>query len=928
MMPIIGLLVGAAVGLWLGHNFDALLGGAFVGLIAGLLINAAKKRSTKPAATGIDLNASRFAVLEERIARVEAALERAGLMPQAPTVAPQAVTGIPPAKPATDIPMEPAPTPPAMTDAASTTPTSAASAVPPVPAYGARTAGQPNRIWAWITGGNTLARVGIIVLFIGVGFLLKYAAEHVTVPIELRVAGVALGGVALLVLGWRLRDRRTAYAMILQGGGVGVLYLTVFSALKLYALLPPGAAFVLLFVIAALSSWLAVRQDAIALAAVGVIGGFFAPILTSSGSGNHVVLFSYYALLNAGIFFVAWFKAWRLLNLLGFACTFIIGTLWGVTRYRPAEFATTEPFLILFFLFYVGIAVLYAVKRSVEVKHYVDGTIVFGTPLVAAGLQQALVRQYEFGMATSAVAASALYLVLARFLWGRRREDLRLLVESFLALGVVFATLAVPLAFDARWTSATWALEGAAIVWVGARQDRLAARVFGLLLQIAAGLAFGIGSMELIGHTTSNARPVLNSEFVGAALIAAAGLISAWIIDTNAERLRRWESAIAPVVFGWGAIWWLIAGGREIDRFVRAGVQLSFVVAFLSVTGLAFAFAARTLHWGLARVAARLLLPLLLLCALGGIAHAASAGGHLFANAGIFAWAFAVLASFELLRMFDRDAAAAGNSWATKAGHAGLVVLVTLLAAHEIAWLAREFVGSGNVWSVVPWGLMPALALILICKWSLRESWPFATHRRAYLVVAASVLVAWALLFSLIVNLGHDGNPAPLPFVPLINPVDLTLGLIAASLALWMQRLTQEGIDIRAWLPRELLYAVPAALIFIWANAIVLRTIHYWYGVPWAFDAMWHSTFVQAALSLLWAIIALAVMVFANRRAARGGWIAGATLLAIVVIKLFVVDLSRIGGIERIVSFIGVGVLLLLIGYLAPVPPRRKEEMS
>src|SRR5213076_1042397 len=126
--------------------------------------------------------------------------------------------------------------------------------------YGVRASTEPNRVWQWITGGNTLARVGIIVLFVGVGFLLKYAAEHVTVPIELRVAGVALGGVALLVLGWRLRERRTAYAMILQGGGVGVLYLTVFSALKLYALLPPGAAFGLLFVIAALSSWLAVRE--------------------------------------------------------------------------------------------------------------------------------------------------------------------------------------------------------------------------------------------------------------------------------------------------------------------------------------------------------------------------------------------------------------------------------------------------------------------------------------------------------------------------------------------------------------------------------------------------------------------------------------------------------------------------------------------
>jgi len=91
---------------------------------------------------------------------------------------------------------------------------------------------------------------------------------------------------------------------------------------------------------------------------------------------------------------------------------------------------------------------------------------------------------------------------------------------------------------------------------------------------------------------------------------------------------------------------------------------------------------------------------------------------------------------------------------------------------------------------------------------------------------------------------------------------------------------------------------------------------------------MWHSTLVQAVLSILWSVIALATMVAANRAAARVGWVAGAVLLAVVVAKLFLVDLSRVGGIERIVSFIGVGLLLLLIGYLAPVPPRRKEETA
>src|SRR5207249_2809112 len=127
-------------------------------------------------------------------------------------------------------------------------------------------------------------------------------------------------------------------------------------------------------------------------------------------------------------------------------------------------------------------------------------------------------------------------------------------------------------------------------------------------------------------------------------------------------------------------------------------------------------------------------------------------------------------------------------------------------------------------------------------------SWPFALHRRAYVVAAAFVLVAWMLIFALIANLAHDGNPAPLPYVPVANPLDLTLGFIAAALAMWWQRLARERVDITAWLPREMLYGVPAALTFIWANAVVLRTIHHWYGVPWAFGTMWHSTLVQAAL--------------------------------------------------------------------------------
>jgi hypothetical protein len=62
---------------------------------------------------------------------------------------------------------------------------------------------------------------------------------------------------------------------------------------------------------------LAVRQDALALAVLGALGGFAAPVLVSTGAGNHVVLFTFYAVLDAGIFAIAWLRPWRALNLLG-----------------------------------------------------------------------------------------------------------------------------------------------------------------------------------------------------------------------------------------------------------------------------------------------------------------------------------------------------------------------------------------------------------------------------------------------------------------------------------------------------------------------------------------------------------------------------------------------------------------------------------
>jgi uncharacterized membrane protein len=786
---------------------------------------------------------------------------------------------------------------------------------------------------AWVLGGNTLARLGVLLLFIGVGFLVKYAADHVRVPIELRLAGVALGAVALLVVGWRLRLNRPGYAMILQGGGVGVLYLTVFGAMRLYGLLPPSLAFALLFAIAGLSAWLAIRQDAIALAAIGIAGGFLAPILASSGSGNHVVLFAYYALLNAAILGIAWFKAWRSLNLLGFLFTFVIATVWGVTRYRPEHFATTEPFLILFFLFYVAIAVLYALRRSLEVRAYVDATLVFGTPLVAAGLQAGLVRDTPYGMALSALAAAAVYLVLARILYTRRQESLRLIVESFLALGVIFASLAIPLALDARWTSAAWALEGAAMLWVGVRQGRLPVRVFGLLLELGAGVAFVTGVRAWHALAPDHVWPLLNSDCIGALIVALSGLFSAALLRRARAELKPAESILPALLLAWGMLWWLGGGVREIDRFLPAVFVPAASVAFLAATGVLLELAYRRDGWTGWRVPALLLLPALLAIAVAGVLDSwrlqFAWRAQLLAYGGWIAWPFAVAVIVWQLRTIDtRPPEPDVPSGLVDLLHAGVLWLVTLLLAQEFSWLGTR-VGDGlGIWAHVPWGVMPALALLIVTSRKYDAAWPIAAHPRAYRVIGAGVLAVVLVLWSLLANVAGDGDPQPLPYMPLLNPLDLTQALVIGALASAWLALRREASTAALARDPTVPLAVLALLGFVWIDALALRTIHFWYDVPYTAHALWHSRLVQAVLSLLWTLAAMAAMVVGNRRGWRLAWLAGAVLLGVVVVKLFMVDLAQVGGVERIVSFIGVGLLLLLIGYLAPVPPRRTESAS
>ncbi len=879
-----------------GASIQQNVGGFFIGAaIGGLIAQVLHLRSRSDA---LD---KQLHELKQRLASFKAAAPEE-LAPPAPVV-----TAAPSAAPTPT----PAPAPKPAVAAAATV---ASRLEQPLPARAPSTPREPSGVdraiagfIAWLKRGNPLARIGIVILFFGAAFLAKYAADNSMFPIELRFISLALGAFALLIVGWRLRERRAVYAQLLQGGGIAGLYLTVFAATRLYQLLPPALAFGLLAVIAVAAAVLAVAQNALPLAVIGTAGGFLAPILVSTGSGNYVALFTYYALLNLGVFAVAWFKTWRVLNVLGFLFTFSITGLWRANSYQPDDLVTADAFLILFFLMYVAVSILNCVRQPPNLKGYVSGSLVFGLPVVAFTLHATMISRIEYGLAWSAFALGAFYLLLGWTLFITRRETFRLLVEAFAALGVIFASLAIPLAFDTRTTAAMWAVEGAGLLWLGVRQERRLPRLFGMLLQAGAGVGYLIGYDEL-----RSTRPILNSAYMGATMLAVSGVFSGYWLFRNEPRRAQYEAGLAVGLTFWGVIWWFVGGTNEIHRYFAASALGSLLV-YASITAAILTWLGISRQWPLPRWIA-LFLP----SVVGAYAFAhAEQLGHPFAQWGALGWATIFVTHFALLRIAESQRHTA-LEWL----HGGACWALALLFAWELNWQVAE--RTTGVWASLAWGFAPALLLAWLGRRQLRPQWPIAQHHIGYRMIGAAPIAVALCIWIVMINLGSTGDPAWLPYLPLLNPLDVCVALALAALVMWWsalepaQRASLWQFDVRA------LIAIAAGIVFLWLNAALIRTLHHNWGAPITAYGITHSQFVQSALSIFWGVLGFAAMTVAAKQRWRYVWMVGMGLMVVVVVKLFAVDLSSIGTVARIASFITVGLLLVITGYFAPLPPKRE----
>jgi uncharacterized membrane protein len=606
--------------------------------------------------------------------------------------------------------------------------------------------------------GNIVAKVGAIVLFFGVGFLLKFAYDRDMISPELRLAAVALVAIVVFILGWKLLERRRLYGLILQGVASGLAYLDVFFALKTYGFISVPVGFGLFALLGVATTLLAVRQDAKPLAVLGLTGAFLAPVLASTGDGNHVFLFSYYLLLNLFIVAVSWFRAWRVLNITGWFFTLAVAAVWGSRSYTPALFDTVEPFLLAFFAIYLVIPILFATRQPPELKGLVDGTLVFGTPAAVAAIQAKLVWDMPYGLAWSAAIGAALYGVLS--IMALRHKNMKLLGETYIALAVGLGTLAIFFAFGAYTTFALWSIEGAAILWVCLRQKHLLGRLFAIFVQVGGALYFAI---DFFHYARSN--PWFNDAVLGCAIIAVASFISALLLRRYREEITAGERLVGSLILIWGALWWSAGGVDAIHHGVEPESFKPAVIAlFFSASAIAAEIFGTRMQWPALRGLTAAHPAILLACA----ALQFELGTQPLADLGWLAWPLGFASFFWILHRQRRDGFDVGFDVRYAAGW----LVLGLVATWQAIWYFTER----------DYGYVMAMASIGYLAAALRF-WLRERDAETTTTGVSGLPLVWALVFWFSGGMSWIHADVAYAYEPAAIIVFVTASALAAELA-------------------------------------------------------------------------------------------------------------------------------------------------
>ena len=425
--------------------------------------------------------------------------------------------------------------------------------------------------WEQIVGGNWLARVGVLALIIGVAFFLKLAFDNDWIGETGRVALGIVGGAALLGAGEYWQRKYPAFAQALSGGGIAILYLSIFAAHSIFDLIGVYVATGILLLISVTSAAIAVRYESRALAIISIFGAFLAPFIldafasgASSTQRSGIDLLAYIIVVDIGVVALSTFRNWRWMTILAWVGSLASYGGWYAQFGNDAGVLTAQLSLTLIFLTFVGATTLYHIiwRRAPEAT---DQGLMMANALSYFAISFGVMSDdFDLWMGAFSLAIALFYGGLAYMALRRSKENAQL---SFFALGIalVFLTVAIPVQLgDSAWTTIAWAAQGAVLIWVAFQVRMPRVRIFGYA-------AFGLVAIRLILFDTqvdlSTYDVILNERMLAFALSIAAMYATAYLFWRYRDALVETEKSLVsifPVFLGAATFFTLWVLGAEI----------------------------------------------------------------------------------------------------------------------------------------------------------------------------------------------------------------------------------------------------------------------------------------------------------------------------------------------------------------------------
>lgn len=727
---------------------------------------------------------------------------------------------------------------------------------------------RPLGLFAWLTGGNWPAKIGGGLLVVGVGALLRYALINLDVAptIKLGTGVVAAGLLGLGATLTRIGPGRRAVSLALAGAAFGVAYLTAYSAFALFGYLDDAGGIALLALTALGAGVYAITRGALSMALLAMVGAYLAPAFAVGDPGPAVV-YGYYVGASLLTLVMTAVRGWRPLIHLSLLFTLVGGALFAWTaRYFTAAYADVMLPAVL------ALAVVHLLMPVVE-RRGAHGLLVERLDLVyalalpaAAALAALLVSPSRVALSSELLWLGAAWALVALLLWAQKRPGVALQA----LVGVLLAGVGVAVRFrDLPWELLALAIAVAAL-WLAARRpdpDRLVGAL--------AGLVALLGFVHLIGSLSSQhagSSAFFNQRFVER-------LIGAGLLMLAGQACRRARQSLDTLLWSVGVGWALIAVTLELMRLDLVSMSLLLHWILLAIV-LALAWVRSAPE---STSTPLIVLPILVLLT------ASWATGNAAASVSL---ASLVLAPLALLALSVRRA---GVEPPTQSGRALSAILAPLAAG---IWAVH--LGSLERFAAPQFALAIVLLVLLLALVVARA----LIERTSDWLGTAAEIAVFVFTFTLLMLTTAAISRSP-------------WGMLAEALALagmlWLVLNDRPEPVLPRWLPPAA--ALGCALVL---QAYLLR----WLGPAGPLDlgAIAHMRWPTLA-SLLWAVMGALLTIWARRRGTRTVWVAGAALLVVAALKLVLLDFGSLGQLTNILAVIAAGVVFMLVGWLAPMPP-------